>query len=272
LEIEPTTACNLRCLACLVRDFDASMGWRDGLRDGGVSFALWDAARRLKHLVADLAHRGLARRASAKPSRMGRAMAMLQRGSIRPGRTGALSPETIRRVVSEAGPGVESVHFFGYGEPFLYPHLLLALRHVRALLPEANVVLSTNGTCVSPSVEDALVSERLVDQLIFSIDGSDEASYCRYRIRGDFQAAMENLARVHAKARGGAMRVVWQYVVFRWNDSDRNLRGALATAGRLGVPIWFDFARSTWGRSRRKAAEVEFLSPYLRADSRLPGR
>jgi len=271
LEIEPTTACNLRCLACLARDFDTSIGWRDGLRDGGLSFALWDGARRLKHYLADVLRPLAPQGTIAGASRLGRAAAMLRRGSIRPGRTGCLSPETIRRVVAEAGPAVERVHFFGYGEPFLYPHLVAALRHVRSALPAASIVLSTNGMYVEPPVEEALIREHLVDWLVFSIDGADADSYCKYRIRGEFRTAMQNLIRVHAKARETRLHVMWQYVVFRWNDSDATLRGALALAERLEIPIWFDFARSTWGRSRRKARDVEFLTPYLRSDSRLPG-
>src|SRR3989442_10801484 len=41
LAIEPTTACDLRCLSCPVRDFTGDVTWRDAYRDGGVSFLLW---------------------------------------------------------------------------------------------------------------------------------------------------------------------------------------------------------------------------------------
>src|SRR3954447_13966017 len=34
LAIEPTTACDLRCLVCPVRDFSGDVTWRDAYRDG----------------------------------------------------------------------------------------------------------------------------------------------------------------------------------------------------------------------------------------------
>src|SRR4051812_14183376 len=53
LAIETTTACDLRCLSCPVRDFTGDTTWRDAIRDGGVSFLLWDGARRAKQHAAD---------------------------------------------------------------------------------------------------------------------------------------------------------------------------------------------------------------------------
>jgi pyruvate-formate lyase-activating enzyme len=270
LQIEPTTACDLRCLSCPVRDFDTSLGWRESLRDGGLEFLMWDAPRRLKQRAADVLGWLVPPLRRLEPWQLPRAAALLLRGSIRKGRTGTLSLETVKRVIDEAGPAVERVDFFNYGEPFLYRDLLPALRHIRRALPAADVAISTDGMPVRGPVEDALLQERLLDWLVFSVDGSDAESYARYRIRGRFETALENLARVHEKARGTGVNVVWQYVVFRWNDSDAQLRHALATAERIGVPIWFDFARSTWGRSRRKPAGLEFVVPFLRPHTGLP--
>src|SRR2546425_2852829 len=53
LAIKPTTACDLRCLSCPVRDFTGDVTWRDAYRDGGVSFLLWDGLRRSKQHAAD---------------------------------------------------------------------------------------------------------------------------------------------------------------------------------------------------------------------------
>jgi MoaA/NifB/PqqE/SkfB family radical SAM enzyme len=53
LMIEPTTACDLRCLTCPVRDFSGDVTWRDAYRDGGVAFSVWDGVRRSKQRTAD---------------------------------------------------------------------------------------------------------------------------------------------------------------------------------------------------------------------------
>jgi pyruvate-formate lyase-activating enzyme len=270
LAIEPTTACGLRCLACPVRDLRRDVSWRDAYPDGGVAFLLWDGIRRSKQRAADRLRRAVPALDAVARERRLRAWAVLLRGRIPSTRTGTLPIHVLKRVVTEAGPGIERLDLFSYGEPFLYAHLLEALRHTRLALPSAVVAVSTAGTQISREVESAIVAERLVDVLVFSIDGCDEASYGRYRVGGDFHVALSNMARLHRRAAGTPVRVIWQYVVFRWNDADDQLRLSIKMAADLGIPIWFDFAH-TWGRSRRRADEVRYLAPYLRPCTALPG-
>ena len=269
LAIEPTTACDLRCLSCPVRDFSGDVGWRDALRDGGPSFALWDGVRRLKQHGADAAKRALPA-LRRPPSELSRPMAMLLRGRTPASRRGTLSIESIKRVIDEAGPGLRRVDFFNYGEPFLYKHLVEALRHIRRVHPQTGIAISTDGQQVREDIERAIVSERLLDWITFSVDGCDEASYSRYRIRGTFERAFANLVRFHRRASGSGIRVTWQYVVFRWNDSDEQFRRAIAMAEAEGIPIHFDFAH-TWGRSRRRSDAIRYLTPYLKPFTALPG-
>ena len=138
-------------------------------------------------------------------------------------------------------------------------------------MPKTAIAISTDGMQVRAPVEDAIVGERLLDSLIFSIDGCDDETYRRYRIRGRFDAAFANLVRVHRKAVDSRIAVIWQYVVFRWNDRDEHFRRAIAMADEHGIPIHFDFAH-TWGRSRRKARDLEYLRPYLKPFTALPGQ
>jgi MoaA/NifB/PqqE/SkfB family radical SAM enzyme len=270
LQIEPTTACDLRCLSCPVRDFDASLGMADSFRDGGVAFGVWDGVRRLKQHAADAVRPLLGRAGRRRPHQRTRLGAALFRGRPPRVRNGTLPLAIVKRILDEVGPDIERLDFFNYGEPFLYRHLVDALRHARRRLPAATLAISTDGMQVKPPIEDAILSERLLDDLVFSIDGNETESYARYRIRGQFDRVMANLMRVHDKARGTGVRVIWQYVVFRWNDSNTQLSDAIRLADSIGVPIWFDFARSTWGRSERRRQDLEFVRPYLRPDTDLP--
>jgi MoaA/NifB/PqqE/SkfB family radical SAM enzyme len=197
-------------------------------------------------------------------------VATLVRGRIPASRRGTLPLDVLTRVVSEAGPAIERVDLFNYGEPFLYRHLVEALRHVRRAQPQAGIAISTDGMQVREPVEDAIISEQLLDWIVFSIDGCDDESYRRYRIRGRFDTAFANLLRFHRKAAGTPMRVTWQYVVFRWNDSDAHFRRAIAMAEEHGLTLHFDFAH-TWGRSRRRARELDYLRPFLKPFTALPG-
>jgi len=269
LQIEPTSACDLRCLSCPVRDFSSDTTWRDAYHDGGASFLAWDGLRRSKQHAAD-ALRGIAPGLAARPpEKRGRLEAALLRGRIKKGRRGTLPIEVLKKVVSDLPRSLERVDFYNYGEPFLYYRLVEALRHVRACLPASGIAISTDGMQVRETIEEVLVDERLVDWIIFSIDGSDADTYARYRIGGTFETAFHNLVRFHRKAAGTGIHVIWQYVVFRWNDRDEQLRRAIAIADEHGIPLWFDFSR-TWGRSRRRAGDLSYLEPYLKPETGLP--
>jgi MoaA/NifB/PqqE/SkfB family radical SAM enzyme len=263
LGVEPTTACRLRCLTCLVRDFAGDVSWKDAYGHGGASFLLWDGARRMKQEAADELKRRIPRQRGPALLPASRVGALFSRGRPSPGRTGTLTIEVLKRVVTEAGPAVERLDLFGYGETFLYPYLTEALRHVRVTLPSATIAISTGGMDIPRRVEDAIVSERLVDWLVVSLDGCDQESYGRYRVGGDFDLVFSNLTRLYERTSGTGIRVVWQYVVFRWNDRDEQLNRAIAMAEERGIELQFDFSR-TWGHSRRSPDRLRYLTPFLR--------
>jgi len=263
LQIEPTTACNLRCLTCLVRDIHPV---RDQGGDGDLRFRAWDRARRIKQKLAPLVRRLPGLRGSHSPRPV---VGLLTRGPMRKDRAGTLPLPIIQAVIDDLADGLERVDLFNYGEPFLYPHLVAALRHIRRSCPKATVNLSTNGIPIAEQTEDAIVAERLLDWIVFSIDGVDPGAYSFYRAGGSLQTAWTNLLRFHQKAQDSGVNVVWQYLVFRWNDTDRELERALELAHRHGITLWFEFVR-TWGRSRRSGDELQYLLPHLRPRTSLP--
>jgi hypothetical protein len=235
-----------------------------------VSFLLWDGLRRSKQHAADAVRRALPVLNATTSAQLGRRGTALLRGRTSKSRTGTLPIHVLKRVVTQAGPGVERVDLFNYGEPFLYRPLVDALRHIRQTLPATTIAISTDGMQVREPVESTIVRERLLDWVIFSIDGCDRESYRRYRIRGDFDVAFANLVRFHRNAMGTGIRVIWQYVVFRWNDRDDQFRRAIALAEERGIRICFDFAH-TWGRSHRRPDDLRYLTPYLKPFTALPG-
>jgi MoaA/NifB/PqqE/SkfB family radical SAM enzyme len=175
----------------------------------------------------------------------------------------------IEAVVDDLAENLERIDLFNYCEPFLYPHLIDALRHIRRRCGRACVALSTNGIPIAEETEDAIVTERLADWILFSIDGVDPDTYAFYRAGGSYETAWSHLLRLHRKARGSGVNIVWQYLVFRWNDSDRELESAMELARRHGLTLWFELVR-TWGRSRRTRDELLHLSPHLKPGTSLP--
>jgi MoaA/NifB/PqqE/SkfB family radical SAM enzyme len=267
LAIEPTTACDLACLTCPVRDFVPTITWRDAFKDGGYTFLAWDTIRRIKQHTADFIRHVFPLLPEA--SNLSRTAALLLRGRVHSRRNGTLPLEVIKRVIDEAGSHVIRVDFFNYGEPFLYRHLIEALDYIRNVLPRAHIAISTNGNQVTEKIEDLIIQNRLVDWILFSIDGISSETYGRYRIGGNFMNAFNNLLRFNRKAQNSGIHVVWQYVVFNWNDNDLELKRAIEIAHQENLTLWFDFA-NTWGRSSRKAADLRFLTPYLKPFTALP--
>lgn len=267
LAIEPTTACDLACLSCPVRDFTSSISWKDAYHEGGLPFFVWDSLRRVKQHSADFIRSVIPK--LPETQNLGKYSALFLRGRIPHSRNGTLPIEIVKRVISEAGSNVLRVDFFNYGEPFLYRHIVEALRHIREVLPKTAIAISTNGLQVREEIEDRLINEQLVDWMLFSIDGVLSEKYLRYRIGGNFEKAFANLLRFHRKAISSKIHVVWQYVVFNWNDSDDQLKKAIDIAESEGITLWFDFA-GTWGRSKRNAADLRYLTPYLKPYTALP--
>ena len=95
-------------------------------------------------------------------------------------------------MIDHAGPWLERIELFNYGEPFLYRHLLDMLRHTRLVCPTTGVAISTDGMWMREPVEAAIVDERPFDWIIFSIDGCEDESYRRCRIRGRLNTAIAN--------------------------------------------------------------------------------
>jgi pyruvate-formate lyase-activating enzyme len=263
LQIEPTTACNLRCLTCLVRDIHPARGQAT---DGDTRFRVWNRARRAKQGLAPLVRRlpGL-----NGPHPSGPVTGLLTRGRMPKGRGGTLPLGVIETVIDDLAGSLERIDLFNYGEPFLYPHLVDALRHIRRRCPGVTVNLSTNGIPIAEETEEAIVSELLADWILFSIDGVNADTYGFYRAGGSFQTAWDHLLRFHRKAQSSGVNVVWQYLVFRWNDTDRELARALELAGEYGLTLWFEFVRA-WGRSTRKEKELTHLLPHLKPGTALP--
>jgi len=244
--------------------------WRDAYHDGGVSFLLWDTLRRSKQHIADRVRQAIPALAMKTPVQLGRRLNALLRGRPPTTRNGTLPLATIKRVIEEAGPDIERVDFFQYGEPFLYRALVDGLRHVRSTIPGAQIAISTDGMQLREPVASAILDEHLLDWMIFSIDGCDQATYGRYRIRGQFERAFDNLVQFNRRAKDRGIGVIWQYVVFRWNDHDDHFRRAIAMAETHDLMLHFDFA-FTWGRSRRRADDLRYLTPYLKPFTALPG-
>ncbi len=132
---------------------------------------------------------------------------MCQRGlnpfdAKREGR-GFMSPDTVR-ALDPVLPTLLRVIGLGLGEPFLNPHYLEILRHIRTRNAFANVFTSTNGTRLSDAAIDAILDEGLLSELQISLDGAERATFEQIRRKASFDTVVGAFERVTAaRARRG---------------------------------------------------------------------
>ncbi|MEW6263556.1 MAG: radical SAM protein [Thermodesulfobacteriota bacterium] len=110
----------------------------------------------------------------------------------------------------------------GVGEPTLNPDLWRQVKLVKDRLG-GDILISTNG---NGPFHEGLVTSGLT-KIKIAVDAVDQAAYERYRRQGSLAKALAFTRRVaETKARLGADHplIIWQYILFNHNDSDRELR------------------------------------------------
>jgi hypothetical protein len=150
--------------------------------------------------------------------------------------------DEFRRLMAEIGPGLIRLDFFNYGEPFAHPRALEMIEHVKEKYPHVYLYVSTNGLLLDEK-KIIRLAESGIDEVTFSVDGADQRAYGRYRQGGDFARVLKNMAAlVAAKRRRGreVPFINWRYILFRWNDSFRQMARARVLAKKAGVD------RLTW--------------------------
>jgi wyosine [tRNA(Phe)-imidazoG37] synthetase (radical SAM superfamily) len=162
--------------------------------------------------------------------------------------------ETSKRILLEVKDTLKDLWLYNYGEPFLDKDLLNLCRFVRHEIPAAEIFTHTNATVIPDGWAEQISEERLFDHLSFSIDGVWQESYEKYRVRGDVNVALGNLRRF-SKLRDqqpaeNRVRLIWQYILFDWNDSRAELRQAQELAEDMGVEIQWILTH-TDGKSAR---------------------
>lgn len=133
---------------------------------------------------------------------------------------GLLSPERFEAIVQELHEHLFFVHLYNWGEPLLNPHLT---RFIQALV-ERDITVDTNTNLSFPLSEvqlNALI-ESGIHRIEASIDGFSAESYGRYRRKGRFELARDNLVRL-ARTRdrlGAHTQIVWNFLIFRTNEHE----------------------------------------------------
>jgi hypothetical protein len=158
-------------------------------------------------------------------------------GITRTRQAGMLDFEVFRRVVDEAGPSLERIEFFNYGEAFLHKRAIEMCEYIKTRFPNVYLYTSTNGLAFTEEQVRRLVRSG-IDEVTFSIDGATQESYATYRQRGDFAKAVRTMraAADEKRATGRDLPFLnWRYILFTHNDSDEEMNLARQIAADAGI-------------------------------------
>jgi MoaA/NifB/PqqE/SkfB family radical SAM enzyme len=147
---------------------------------------------------------------------------------------GNMPLDQFHQIIDNIGPYLIHLTLWNQGEPFLNPDLVEMIRYAKAR--KMVVLTSTNGHFLDARDRaEELVASGL-DDLIISIDGTNAASYQRYRVGGDFHRVLRGIRHlVAAKRRLRSARpyIELQFLVMRHNQDE--IESFRSLASRLGV-------------------------------------
>src|SRR5207302_4583239 len=158
-------------------------------------------------------------------------------GITRTRQAGMLDFDLFRRAIDEAGPSLQRIDFFNYGEAFLHKRAIEMCEYIKTKFPHIYLYTSTNGLAFTEQQARRLVHSG-IDEVTFSIDGATPDSYVKYRQRGRFDVAIANLGAMADEKRGAGRDLPflnWRYILFTWNDDDAEMTRARELAADIGV-------------------------------------
>lgn len=134
---------------------------------------------------------------------------------------GMLAFKDFKKLVDDVGRKIYQLQFWNQGEPFLNKDLLQCIHYSKqnGIITQT----STNGHFIPDNeTAEAIVASGL-DQVIFSMDGTNQETYEKYRVGGNFNqvlAGLERLAEVKKKLKSVTPLIQLQFLVFKHNQNE----------------------------------------------------
>jgi radical SAM protein with 4Fe4S-binding SPASM domain len=132
-------------------------------------------------------------------------------------------------------PYLFEAYLHNWGESLLNKQVFRMIDHVQRSNVGTN--LSSNLVIATSEDLDNLIDSGL-EYLVVSLDGTSSESYLKYRIRGDYDKVVSNMAELirRRNARGRKTPVVeWQFIVMKTNEHE--VAEAEQMAKKLGVDV-----------------------------------
>lgn len=167
---------------------------------------------------------------------------------------------------------IESISYFGLGEPFFSNRIKEELEIIRKDNPKIIITASTNG--VSVDSKEKREAALLLDCIIFSIDGSTQRSVNRYQRGGNFNKTysnMKSLLTLRNSLRKNKPTIIWKYILFRWNDSKELISNAIRLAKKAKIDgLYFELTTSPlFGISYKHYLRFGYLNKIVKRNGKV---
>lgn len=132
---------------------------------------------------------------------------------------GQLDYDSFKKLLDEVGPYISQIQLWNQGEPFINKNLLEFIRYAKT--KGVMTQTSTNGHFIRSDEAAEEVVRSGLDQIIFSMDGTNQETYEKYRVGGDYQLVFNTLGRLsRAKdsLRSRTPLIELQFIVFKHNQ------------------------------------------------------
>jgi wyosine [tRNA(Phe)-imidazoG37] synthetase (radical SAM superfamily) len=158
-----------------------------------------------------------------------------------------LRNDIVKKILSDLKENnviIKRMDFIGHGEPQINPELWEMIKICRDLFPETYLILTTNA---NSEFKPHHVTSGL-NQIIFSVDGTFQEAYGKYRVGGDFNKAFEYMKKFSDCCEEKQIPVyrVWKYVVFDHNDSLSELINVQKMASEIKLQA-VHYVFTMWG-------------------------
>ena len=149
---------------------------------------------------------------------------------------GKMDFEDYKTVIDQIAPYAYVLELYNWGEPFLHPQIFDFIRYAS----ERNIFvrLSSNMNHLDQTMAEQTVESGL-DALIVSVDGATEATYQRYRRRGQLSRVVGNVELLVEAKRQASSRLphlVLRMLVNRYNEHE--IEDTRQMALKLGVDVF----------------------------------
>jgi len=157
-------------------------------------------------------------------------------GQGRKGRPkGKLTFNKFRKIIDELGAYLYRIDLHNWGEPLLNEEIYDMIHYVH--IHNIKVDLSTNLNLLDEEKAEKLVESGL-DRLIISLTGTNQETYQKYHIRGDFNRVTEGtemMVRKKKELHSNTPSITWRFLVMRHNE--HQIAEVQKMAHYLGVDI-----------------------------------